>query len=400
MKILKKTVILISVAILMIAISGCGKQEAQKPTNIMFLVGMRANNKIPDFRILKKEAKEATKSFGSVGVIVLDGSPDYEEQIEIPRENSMLSKNKLDAIAEAQAERITEFVAATKAQEPEVDILKALQLAGPALKSADGDRVVIVSDSGISTKGAVDFSKTHLEKIDPEIVVNNLKAQSALPDLEGIHLKWYGLGAVAEPQKELEQKNKLILKAIWARILEESGATFEMPDAPLASSIDVSEFPPVQIVHTIGSDNAIVEHYTGKEVIRLDEGKIEFYPDKATIKTDPAKVRDALLPVVEYLIANPNEQILLLGSTAKPPNVSPEYCIELSQNRCRTIRSILIDNGVSPSQIEYIGMGFNSPYYENDRNADGSLNEEVAYKNRAVIILPIDHKVAQSVLNG
>ncbi|MDO5061589.1 MAG: OmpA family protein [Peptostreptococcaceae bacterium] len=400
MKVLKKVTLLMIVAILMVAVSGCGKEKAQKKTHIQFMVGMRSNNKLPDFRLLGNEAKAATKSFGSIGIIVLDGSPNHEEQIDVPEENGMLSENKLDKIAQAQADRIAEFIATTKAQEPEVDILKAFQLAGPALRTVEGDRLIIVSDSGLSTSGLINYSASYLEKIDPVEVVSRLREQSAIPDLNGIHVKWYGLGEVSPPQKELEQKNKLMLKAIWTKILEESGAEVEIMDSPIASSIDVSSFPPVQTVNTIASDNAIVERYTGKEVIKLDEGKIEFYPDQAVIKTDPAQVRAALLPVVEYLIDNPNEQILLIGSTAKPPNVSSTYCIELSQNRCRTIRDVLIENGVSPAQIQYQGLGFNSPYYENDQREDGSLNEMIAARNRAVVILPIDHEVARSVMNN
>lgn len=399
MKKLKVSILFLLSILFCFMISGCrNKVDEQVQTHIDFIVGMRANNKIPDFNIIRPMVSKATESFGSVGVIVLDGNPAQELSIDIPVESSMYSKNKLQSIAADRADKITEFILNTKAQDPEVDILRAFQIASDSLQSVTGDRIICISDSGIATKGLVNFSSTHLEDIDPEKVVDKLKEQSALPNLSGIRVKWYGMAQTALPQPEIEQKNKEVLKAVWRMILEESGAVVEIFDNPFTTKMDTREFPPVHVVDIIEGENTVFEQYTGKKEIRLDEGVLEFYGDQAIIKTDPDKVRESLFPVVNYLVQNPESRILLLGGTARPKGATMKYCIDLSERRCKTIRDILVEYGASFSQIVCKGMGYKSPFYQNDQNPDGSLNENIASKNRAVVILPIDHEIAKSVL--
>ena len=45
-----------------------------------------------------------------------------------------------------------------------------------------------------------------------------------------------------------------------------------------------------------------------------------------------------------------------------------------------------------------LGRGYNHPYYINDRNEDGTLNEQIASANRSVIIFSLDSEVAEKLL--
>ena len=46
-----------------------------------------------------------------------------------------------------------------------------------------------------------------------------------------------------------------------------------------------------------------------------------------------------------------------------------------------------------------LGRGYNHPYYIDDRNEDGTLNEQIASVNRSVIIFSLDSEVAEKLLN-
>lgn len=44
-------------------------------------------------------------------------------------------------------------------------------------------------------------------------------------------------------------------------------------------------------------------------------------------------------------------------------------------------------------------MGINHPFYSNDINEDGSLNEEIAKSNRTVMLLSKESEIAKMLVN-
>ena len=99
------------------------------------------------------------------------------------------------------------------------------------------------------------------------------------------------------------------------------------------------------------------------------------------------------------MTSHPSYQILLAGTTASAG--TQEELVELSEKRCNTIREIFIKSGVSEEQVKIIGLGYeNHPYYVPDVDENGELIEEIAEKNRAVIILPLASEAAQALMNG
>ncbi len=86
---------------------------------------------------------------------------------------------------------------------------------------------------------------------------------------------------------------------------------------------------------------------------------------------------------------------ILAGSTATFGSAAD--CEELSYKRAQTIRELMIDMGAPLDRITCVGLGYNHPFHEQDINPDGTLNEAIAPRNRAVIILEANSPEAKEL---
>ena len=95
---------------------------------------------------------------------------------------------------------------------------------------------------------------------------------------------------------------------------------------------------------------------------------------------------------------NPDISILIAATTADWG--SSEYQSQLSSDRAAVIRKCFIDAGVEESRLSTIGLGSTSGFYKYDHNSDGSLNEEIASKNRSIVIMDQNSDRASQILEG
>jgi hypothetical protein len=108
---------------------------------------------------------------------------------------------------EGDVERVEGAVAAARPEAPGVDDLAALEVAADearALGASDADLVLV--DSGLDDRGAVDFTVPGLVAATPAEVVGQLKATGNVPDLQGFTVTLVGIGYTAAPVGQMAQQ--------------------------------------------------------------------------------------------------------------------------------------------------------------------------------------------------
>ena len=111
---------------------------------------------------------------------------------------------------------------------------------------------------------------------------------------------------------------------------------------------------------------------------------------------DMEAAAQSLSEAAEELLAHPNRQAYLVGTTASGDNDS--YCMTLSQKRAEATKRLLVERWAVPEgQLTCIGMGYKDPWHIDDRDSNGCLVESFASQNRKVILLDAKSDIAKTV---
>lgn len=277
-----------------------------------------------------------------------------------------------------------EAVTGLRAQTPEVDVLTALDLAGRSAGSGgQGGRpgTVVLVDSGLSTVAPLDFRQRGLLDAPPAETVEALRANDALPGLQGETVVLAGLGDVAEPQPALSPAQRSSLVALWTAIATAGGASCvavvdeprggDAPsDAPAVSVVDVP--PPPTI--TPGQTTALP-----------DDNSVGFQPDTAEFR-DRNAARAVLTPFAQFLTESPSRRIALTGTSARAGTEAGQ--VDLSTRRAEAVKALLVELGAPADRITTRGVGSRFPGYVNDVGPDGRQLPGPASANRTVIVEP------------
>ena len=117
--------------------------------------------------------------------------------------------------------------------------------------------------------------------------------------------------------------------------------------------------------------------------LKLDGKSIAFKADSTDL-VDPTAAAETLAPITDYL-SRTTDCIVLLGETAT--DGTQEECVNFSLRRAEAIKQLILEGTtISDSQILVVGLGYQHEFHLSDLNADGSLNEDIAPQNRAVLI--------------
>ena len=374
------------IAILLVsAMTGCAEQPAE-PVAVTLLVGNHANSRELPINSNKVDSllMEAAQSYGTVSIIVADGEPfcSGNYQISAPAKGG-LSSATLTRIARDQVAQIQQTLKFSVARTAEVDTLEALRLAARPLREQEYmEKHILVLDTGLSTIGYLDFTNNLIES-DPQYICEQLMARSAIPDLTGISVTWFGLGDTAAPQANLSPRQLQNLRDIWNQILSAAGAksiifSEDLPGQPISDNT----LPSVSEVF-LTSEPGIIAGGKLPEIISFDEGRVAFIGDSNEF-LDKSAAMEVIRPFAEYMNAHPEFQALLLGTTARGRQ---EFCQRLSQARADAVKAALVEMGVNPAQIQTRGLGWDNSFYVYDLNPDGSLFEANAAKNRKVLLV-------------
>ncbi len=384
---------------------GCGKAEsvnAATNQNVIIVAGNHAGNMKPTYSTCKEAVLSACKNEGALAVVVADGEPylatgDY---IDIPKQQSGLSSSKLKQIYTSQTEQIMGLLQSSMAETPEVDLLAALTLTSRELNSSvfrGGSTEVYVYDAGVSTK-YLNMAITDLEYVDADSIVKVLQSKNMIPDLNGATIHWYGSG---DTDYQISSAQADGIRKVWETVITAGGGNVIFYTDPATEKFNV-ELPEVtELPYTV----ELIEPGTSKPTkiddidtpIVFTEEEIGFEPGKASF-IDTKLAAETLSTVTSYLKQHTDERILIAGTTADWG--SKNYQSNLSTDRADVIKSFLINEGIDSSRLTTIGLASDSAFYHYDQNEDGTLNEEIADRNRSIVIMNIGSERAEQILSG
>ena len=269
----------------------------------------------------------------------------------------------------------------TPASTPETDLLKSLALAAGTLEGAHGDRTVLVIDSGVSTAGALAFQSTGLlaPNADVDAAVEHLRSAGALPDLTGVSIRWFGLGAVQDPQPVLDTAAISRLKDVWTKVITAAHGQVVFADYPM-TEIARDDAPAVPAVTPVPVDAFELGQVPTVER-SLPDTEVGFSPDTAEFR-DPDAARTRIAAVAAQILQLGVTQVRTIGCTSSWG--TPEHRQELSEARAAAVAELLKENGVNVTSS--IGLGYECPNQIVDTESDGTPIEELMVVNRRVIV--------------
>ena len=414
-KIGEKVVGIILVIVCVSLLTACPGPEPQEETiNVVVLSGGgRANNGATDIAIGRDYIHLTANRSGHLSVISIEGESQLIFSTEFPARISGLSQANWERVVESNVNDVIAMGSNLRASTEEANILCALARASRALKSLEVDRKhLIVIDSGLQTKGAFSFVEILLESVDADMLTKRLREKRAIPCLQNVHVTWIGLGDTVLPQESLTPLNRNMLQEVWESILVAAGASsIEFrDDLPILPEVDRSLpwVTPVEIFRSeiyledeseypVAEEPVVEEPVVLEDVVVLDGRRLNFMPNTADLISDRNVVREYIRPIIDYLIANPEYEIFLVGTTASPG--TEEGRINLASARGRIVEQIMVESGVNQNQIRVIGLGHGNGFTIDDTNAQGELVESIAFRNRQVLIMSTNSKEAEILID-
>lgn len=276
---------------------------------------------------------------------------------------------------------VSAAVADLRPASPGVDDLAALAVAADAARSAGMPHAqLVVLDSGLDDRGALDFTVPGVMAAAASEVTSQLRAGDNEPDLHGFTVLLVGLGYTSPPQAPLAARWRSNLTQIWQAVVASAGATAQViPQPAQGPSVRTSEqvkLIPVPADEPVRPTPRVPIVFTGESPVR-------FEPD-STAFVDPADAVRALAPIARWLAADPRRHALLVGTTADVGPMAGQ--VALSRLRADRVRDELVALGARPGQISCRGVGSDFPAFMPDRSASGALLAGPATLNRSVRI--------------
>lgn len=325
-----------------------------------------------------------------VGAAIKDGKPvilvdpSGQPSVVTPRlisvDGGTLAQKDSPRVAE-DLQRVNDAIAGLRPQSPGVDDLAALAVAADAAQSNGMPHAdLVLLDSGLNDRGALDFTVPGMVAAVPSEVASQLKATGNLPDLHGFTVLLVGIGFTSPPQEPLAAKWRGNVTQIWQAVVTLAGATAEaIPQPAEGASVRTSE--PVKLI-SVPADQP-VRPAPRAHFVFTGESPVRFQPN-STAFVDPAAAAQALAPIAKWLAADPSRHALLVGTTADVGPLAGQ--VALSGLRADRVRAELVALGALPGQISVKGVGSDFPQFVPDRNASGTLLAGPAVLNRSVRI--------------
>ena len=283
--------------------------------------------------------------------------------------------------AQHDVQLVEAAIAAARPDAPGADDLAALAMAADEARSAGaGDADLVLIDSGLDDRGALDFTVPGLVAATPAEVAGQLRAAGNLPDLRDLTVTLVGIGYTAAPQPPLPDRWRSNVTQIWVAVLRAAGATVAViPQPGQGPSVRTDE--PVRLVPVPATQP--VRPRTRTTIVFTGASPVRFQPDTTAFADQAGAIR-ALTPIARWLAADRSRLARLEGTTADVGPLSGQRA--LSVRRADHVRAVLIALGATGAQISTTGVGSDFPQFTRDRNAAGTLLAGPATLNRSVRI--------------
>lgn len=404
-----KKLALFLTAILMLAVfTGCetrsDKYAEKNSYNLILIAGMHCNAKTPDFDLISEELLNAVSNAATVTIIVNDGSPYVFDTVSIPEISSKLSKSNQEKKRNAYARQLKEICQRASSKCAEVDIYSSIALAARCV--TDSSDVVVMLDSGLSTTGRIDFTKTTISRIDTAEFAETVLNGKFMLDMHGATVNIYGLGETFGRQPNLSVSDYNSLVSFYQVFFSSVNAKTNIHTQPYGTSegvksdydvsicpvsADVCKIPTTPDAYTddkAAEDNTPVMEETTPivdgVVIDIPTTAVGFLPDSADLISPITAV--AALSELSKMLKASDDDIVLVGMTATAGDA--DSAKKLSLERANTVMTLLNEIGVNTIQYVAVGTGYDpNPFRVNDLDINGYLIEEKAQQNRTVLLM-------------
>lgn len=378
--------------------TGCPGKQLEK-ASVVYVIGSNADFPAASCysSYLKSELHDLCATASEISYVVVEGEP-KAQQLTIPEIPSDISKRNKEQKANKYTASVLKYIESAAASTEGANTLKALTEAANTLRASKNEKKIIrVFANGVDKSGLLFFDAADgksIVDVDSDTVIAQLKSLSALPELTGIEVEWYGLGVIADnsEQKSLPSSAFAAYRSLWQKLLTASGAAYNagyFNTSPISGK-HAENVPSLPVIN-FPEDKLNPFQSTEDGVITLDEQAVEFIPDTSDFK-DPQAAENAVKPMVEYL-KNNSAKILICGSTAKIQDDG----LKLSLSRAKAFKSLIIKLGggkISDNRIATIGLGaFDNPKRASSENGsfkDGDINDP----NRCAYIMTEDSAIA------
>lgn len=390
-------------------LTGCGSgiiginteaKESMPPKSVSLVVsGHKYFPKLSLSDKLYSRIYDGCYTYGDVSAVVVDGDPFLAFNYTIKEPDANVDSAKKKQIATGNTDQIMSDLSNLAGKSPEADLLSAIQLSADMLRSTGSttEKTMLIYDSGLSTTGMLDFATQNLIDVPVESIVAQLKEIHEIPDLTDVHVLWLGCGEVCGEQQKLSEDYKYKLKTIWEEVLIEGGASdVDFQYSESSGEEPDTELPDCSTVSVI-EEPMDIDKDGMPEITRWDgESSVRFKGDLAEF-VDVAAAKEDLRPAAEYLAVNPTESVYIFGMTATITGGGSG--IELAEARANACKDVLKEYGVNDKQITVVGLGqIDNPLRVDDVDENGNQIEELAQKNRAVVMIKAQDPMVGTLL--
>lgn len=365
-----------------IPLSGCGSKEEDESIspdgahNVALVYAERSNSAaaLKKNNEIETELKRAVAAQGFLAIVRADGNPQsYSTTVELTSTNDQRKKNEIKDDVKSVLDEF-DF----SAQAAEVDLFKALSKVNSTFSQAPNnglENLVIIIDSGISTKGCINFteSETRNALLDPSTLVDSLRKQGELAKFEHIDkVIWYGLGQAADPQASPVEGTKEAMKGLYRAFFEAAGVTLPEDDGEVFKTCDdVTPKEGLPSVTVVAMPRIPLDE-NGKPILIGDKLELDESNSALTFAfgtsdfTDSAAAEESLQQYIDQLVDFPDLHVTIYGYT--DATGSPEVNQKLSEERAATVGALLESAGVKASQITTEGKGESTAFDTDEQN--------------------------------
>ena len=329
-----------------LTMTGCGGGRSERES-VSLVVGAHKYHPQPNLtaQAIYDEVYKTCESFGNVSAVVVDGDPSVVCNYELKEPAEAVDDEKIKQIAGQNTKQIITRVTTIEAKVPEIDTLSAIIRSANTLQSSNNKKKsMVILDSGLSTTSLLNFAEQDIIATPKETVIEQLKERKAIPNLEGIDIKWSGLGETCGEQTGLTQKYRYQLKALWNDILKAGGAkTVYFDSTPSNGKQPSEDLPACTTVPVVEDPLEIPEQSAVEDIPEIikwdDNSNIRFKADRAEFVSREDANKE-LKSVAEYLNANNDKRLYIIGMTATVP--SKDKGFNLSLKRAETCKDLLV----------------------------------------------------------
>lgn len=382
-----KKIILCTVALLLpFLLIGCsgqadaGTSECEGYDGLVIVVGVHANQPAPNVpATLACSIEKTIATGGPVGVIASDGEP----TVLVPAQVFPVDGNNPATTRNNTVGAVNLVIGSIQQAKPRVagsNLYAALTLAADLAHTATpGISTVMVIDSGLPDRGAVDLTVDGGTLVSSEQLIQHLRAAGALRDdtFAGLHFDFWGLGYTSRPQEPLANSQTNNITGLWPALVVAGGGTSTAVPLPRGGDpVDTTlETGVVEVI-----EPPVLEVASGT-VLTFDSTSALGFASGDSELLDRSGATTALAPVVQWLTEKDGRSATITGRTDSD---QPEINGPLSLARASTVADLLVALGVSRDSLSVVGAAYTAS--PPDRLADGTLDPYAAALNRVTEI--------------